>query len=234
MKRILRSLLFLGFAAVVVLLAFSAVRHRVTEEDRIALNDVFGPAISGVNLADSGFDAQIRFLAQMQRISHERMNMQKAMDFDTHRSANTVLAFGGGWCYDFSYWYEETLREVGMTTRHVALYHDLGGLFKTLSTSQGLSHAATEVKTKKGWLLVEPTVNKLWLDQQGNPLSASMIRDAAQAGEVTIDELELELLYPLYNESFFYIYGLYSRHGHFFKPFNPVPDIHYREFLQNL
>ena len=83
-------------------------------------------------------------------------------------------------------------------------------------------------------MLVEPTILKIWLDKQGNPLSAGQIRTAAEAGEVDILESELDLLYPLYNEKFFYIYGLYSRHGHFYKPFNPVPDIHYGEFIQNI
>jgi hypothetical protein len=38
----------------------------------------------------------------------------------------------------------------------------------------------------------------------------------------------------IYNERFFYIYGLYSRHGRFFPPYNVIPDINYSEFIQNL
>lgn len=220
--------------AVLLLLTLSAVRHQISDDDRAALRTVLGPEMDHINLADSSYEAQIAFLSRMQELSHQAMGRSNPMDFDIHRSASSVLEFGGGWCYDYSYWYEEAMRVAGLKTRHVALYQDLGGFFKTLSTSQGLSHAATEVKTAKGWLLVEPSMNKLWLDKQGQPISVGQIRESAEAGEVDLLESDLTILYPLYANKFFYIYGLYSRHGRFFKPFNPVPDIHYGEFLHNL
>lgn len=186
-----------------------------------------------MNLADSGFESQVRHVRWMQEKSHERMQMVKAMPYDIHRSASSVLEFGGGWCYDFSYWYEEALRVAGLKTRHAALYQDLGGFAKTISTSQGLSHANTEVKTTKGWMLVEPTINKIWLDASGMPLDAKAVEEQVAEGNLVLEEEELALLYPLYNNPYFVVYGLYSRHGHFYKPFNKVPDLHWGEFMAN-
>ena len=37
----------------------------------------------------------------------------------------------------------------------------------------------------------------------------------------------------IYLHSFIYVYGLYSRHGRFYPPYNFIPDINYREFIQN-
>ena len=40
--------------------------------------------------------------------------------------------------------------------------------------------------------------------------------------------------FNIYMKPFIYIYGLYSRHGKFYPPYNLVPDINYGEFIQNV
>ena len=37
----------------------------------------------------------------------------------------------------------------------------------------------------------------------------------------------------IYIEPFIYFIGLYSRHGYFYPPYNIIPDINYKEFVQN-
>jgi hypothetical protein len=232
-KKYLFAFFVFGFLAMVAVLAYAAVRHQISDEDRQALKSVLGEDWIGMNLADSSFESQVRHVRWLQEESHERMHMAKAMPYDIHRSASNVLDFGGEWCYDFSYWYEEALRVAGLKTRHAALYQDLGGFAKTIATSQGLSHANTEVKTAKGWMLVEPTINKIWLDALGMPLSAKAVEEQVADGSLRLDESELALLYPLYKNPYFVVYGLYSRHGHCYKPFNRVLALHWGEFMAN-
>ena len=38
----------------------------------------------------------------------------------------------------------------------------------------------------------------------------------------------------IYTKPFTFVFGLYSRHGRFYPPYNFVPDINYGEFFQNL
>jgi hypothetical protein len=38
----------------------------------------------------------------------------------------------------------------------------------------------------------------------------------------------------IYTEPFTFVYGLYSRHGKFYPPYNFIPDVHYGEFIQNI
>lgn len=39
---------------------------------------------------------------------------------------------------------------------------------------------------------------------------------------------------PIYAEGFTFMYGLYSRHGMFYPPYDKVPDINIPEFSQNI
>ena len=47
------------------------------------------------------------------------------------------------------------------------------------------------------------------------------------------DKLKKEFPSIIYGEDFFAIYGLYSRHGMYYPPYNFIPDINYSEFLDN-
>jgi len=38
----------------------------------------------------------------------------------------------------------------------------------------------------------------------------------------------------IYQESFSFIYGLYSRHGKFYPPYTFIPDVNYVELIQNI
>ena len=38
----------------------------------------------------------------------------------------------------------------------------------------------------------------------------------------------------IYEQPFTFVYGLYSRHGQFYPPYNFVPDINYDEFVNNV
>jgi len=38
----------------------------------------------------------------------------------------------------------------------------------------------------------------------------------------------------IYAKPFTFVYGLYSRHGYFYPPYNVIPDVNYGELLQNV
>ncbi len=48
------------------------------------------------------------------------------------------------------------------------------------------------------------------------------------------DVLNSTSLDEIYHNPFVYVYGLYSRHGEFYPPYNCIPDIDWQELIQNV
>ena len=104
---------------------------------------------------------------------------------------------------------------------------------KSLLTPDISSHAVSEVLTKAGWLVVDSVDPWLSLDRAGRPVSMQAIGADVDRGTINWDEKLLQHMGSIYREPFVIVYGLYSRHGRFYPPFNIIPDIHYGEFLAN-
>ena len=102
---------------------------------------------------------------------------------------------------------------------------------KSLITPKTKSHAALEVLTKKGWLVVDTNSPWVAIDVHNNPLSIKKIQQSVD-NSVYI-EWKKPPLDDIYIKSFVAVYGLYSRHGKFYPPYNFIPDINYGEFIQN-
>jgi transglutaminase-like putative cysteine protease len=156
--------------------------------------------------------------------------LNKGIPLGRPREATDVLRAGYGLCYDRSRAMEMVLRAAGYRTRHASLYVlDRSSLFHTLTRRQVPSHAITEVKTSRGWLLVDSNDDWIALTKDGRPVSATNVvktpssawRDPAQRN-------------PFYDHSLAVIYGLYSRHGKFYAPYIPVPDLNLGHVLRYL
>ncbi len=91
------------------------------------------------------------------------------------------------------------------------------------------SHAVSEVRTERGWMTVDSNARWIGLTADGRPLSVPQI-DADSAAEVG-PEAAREPPTLLLVEPHVTLYGLYSRHGEFYPPFVPFPDVDFRQFL---
>ena len=97
--------------------------------------------------------------------------------------------------------------------------------------------------TKKGWLVIDSNFPWIALDVNNNPLSIKNIQQSLD-NSVDIDwkKSPLDVVGGntskyvksiIYTKPFVAVYGLYSRHGRFYPPYNLIPDINYGEFIQN-
>ena len=70
------------------------------------------------------------------------------------------------------------------------------------------------------------------LDKNKQPLSIEAIQLAANHHR----SISWDTIPPtsIYLEPFAIFYGLYSRHGRFYPPYNAIPDVNYAELIQNL
>ena len=202
------KILLLFFAVAVLLLWLHRVPQRITAEDRVYL-DLF---LQDVPAAEATtWEAQIAQIAAIQQAVLRHAPPGEGIPEGRRREPRDLWEHGQGACYDISRTLEKALRYRGYRVRHAAL-------FDQLWTPGSRSHAATEVQTLRGWLVVENTAPWLALDAGGNPWSFRRSFPAAWQSPPPASVAEF------YSRPFTVVYGLYSRHGRFFPPFSPLPD----------
>jgi len=202
-------------ATVLAGLWWHAVPTDPTAEDRLAVHHILAPT----------YQDEIAMIALVQARVLAASPLAAGIPKGQPREPADLLRAGGGLCFDRSRAIEKALAALGFQTRHIALYRDLEAL---VLPGVG-SHALTEVRTAEGWLLVDSVSPWLGLDEAGQPVSAAR----ARLGDVrwgmplpTSGGTEL-----LARPGFLFVRGLYSRHGQFFPPYWPFPDIAWRDFL---
>ena len=84
------------------------------------------------------------------------------------------------------------------------------------------SHAVTEVKTSRGWMLVDSNVEWIALTRMNEPVNADDV------GKHAIEFNDLPIAYK---QPYWAIRGLYSRRGQLYPPYNYIPDVNWPDFL---
>tara|TARA_A100001015_G_C15025130_1_gene730066 strand:- start:2339 stop:3037 length:699 start_codon:yes stop_codon:yes gene_type:complete len=186
---------------------------------------------SFLNNSDSMFLDQIFTIKEIQSKVIDIIKHEKPIPKNSERNIKTIFEMKGGECYDRSLVIEKLLRNTGFKVRHVfILLSSEKSKLHNLLTKGVSSHAVTEVLTSKGWLVVDS--NKKWisLNNKGEPISINQIQKNNQKG---ISNFKSMPETKIFTQGFEYYYGLHSRHGKFFAPYNFLPDIDYSDFLYN-
>ena len=228
MKKRLALFLLLVLVAVIW---YHNVPKNISAEDmtyiKIYLQDV-DPEIKAAQLS---YDEQIELIKTVQSNVLQISPVGEGVPFSQERRPKDLYEFGEGLCYDRSFVMELIFQHLGFRTRHVSLYKDLPEMstLTEMTTKQIKSHAISEVETKKGWLIIDSNLKWIGLDDKNLPVSARKLNNAVSDISWASHP---EIFF--YREKHHYIYGLYSRHGKFYKPFNFIPDYNIRELLYNL
>lgn len=133
-----------------------------------------------------------------------------------------LLLRGRGACYELSRALEKALAINGLESRRVFFLYRQGKSFQVALVTRGHpSHAAVEVKTSRGWLLVDSIYPWLSTDTAGNPVPANDIwRHTDRFAEVP-EHLSL---------SSWAIRGMYSRNGQLYGSPLPGPEMNWHDF----
>lgn len=182
------------------------------------------------------YDDQIAFIKTVQDRVLTVAPTNTGIERDLEREPKDLYSARQGLCYDRSRTIEKILRFAGFETRHVFVYtiRDSDAI-SALLTPGVQSHAASEVRTSKGWLIVDSNVRWISLDKARNPHSIKTVL-AHVINQRTVSKIDWKKPVP---EDYtgmtpsHYIYGLYSRNGRFYPPYNIIPDIHYGELKDN-
>jgi len=227
MKKILTVLLLL----LVLMLGYSEVDNSITLEDKDFIVNKFID-LKVENPYTKGYDQQIELIQLIQSSVFRVAPGMSGIAKRASREPKDLYLNKTGLCFDRSRVIEKILRYHGFKTRHIALYstQETQSIVRSLVTPGIASHAFTEVYTSKGWLVVDSNSEWISLDRTNNPISIEEIRDKKKS---VISRLKNELPSFIYRDAFFIIYGLYSRHGMYYPPYNIIPDINYYEFVDN-
>jgi hypothetical protein len=177
---------------------------------------------------------ELNFIVSVQRSVLKIAPENVGLPFDQKREPKELYISKTGLCYDRSRVIEKILMYSGFETRHIAVYSNKGSQSSVtlLATPHIESHSITEVLTRNGWLVVDSNAPWISTDKDQQPVS---IKDAQSAANTSHPiQWSMQPAPKIYGEPFIFMYGLYSRHGRFYPPYDLIPDIQYGEFLQNV
>jgi len=170
-----------------------------------------------------GFDGEVAFISAVQDRVLRAAPINRGIPAGYPRELTDLLKAHHGWCYDRSRAIETVLRTYGFEARHVSIFSTA----KTHSTLESLvtrrvpSHVLTEVRTDRGWLLVDP--NRRWIGLTADGKLSGLRNISAQKWRKPPARI---LRHP-----YIYVRGLYSRHGRFYPPYDPIPDVNWPELV---
>lgn len=223
--------LFAILAVVIILIGWASINQvdiQLTEEDREAVS--FLLRHMGLSPGHATYDEQLKTIRAVQSGVLAIAPINEGIPLGEAREPKDLLAAGRGLCYDRSRTIEKVLRALGFEVRHVSIYSaaERPAILAMFIPSTP-SHAVSEVRTEKGWIVVDSNAPWVSIDKTGNPVSLSTIRRSVS--ERLAINWETPPPSEIYIKPFVFVCGLYSRHGQFYPPYNRWPDLNYRELF---
>ena len=198
--------------------AVNNVSDAVPDEQRAAALSL----MHGLKPAN-GFAGQLAFVSAVQDRVLSAAPVDRPIPLGQPRELTDLLKAGHGMCFDRSRAIETVLRVYGFKARHVSIFStaDTGSALKSLVTPGVDSHVLTEVRTDRGWLLVDP--NRRWIGLTADGKLSKIDSIAAHKWRSPPA--------GILRRPYIYVRGLYSRHGRFYPPYNPIPDVNWPELV---
>ena len=195
---------------------------------------------------ESTYEEELDFISSVHRSTFDIVPNAGSIPINQQREPKELYFAKVAGCSDRARLIEKILMYSGFKTRHFSMYSKeyppfiISSSVKLLITPKTKSHAALEVLTKKGWLVIDTNTPWVAIDVHNNPLSIKKIQQSVDYSVYLISPtMAIDWKTPphpsneIYIKSFVFVYGLYSRHGRFYPPYNLIPDINYGEFIQN-
>lgn len=239
MRPRLRGVLVYGLAGALIAAGVVVVTHNVPADPTPSDKQYAGLIITQAgydpdhlkNTGSADFEAEVRAVVAVQDAVLKAAPDDRAIPFAHEREPKDIFELKHGLCFDRSRVIEKLLTWLGYEARHVAVYSTKElSWFRALLQPQVDSHAVTEVKTSKGWMVVDSNVRWVGLDAGRDAISLDELQDGRvrEWAPESRDSIRGIFIGP-----FVHIRGLYSRHGYFYAPYTPVPDFNVGELLEN-
>jgi hypothetical protein len=170
-----------------------------------------------------GFENQVAFITAVQDRVLKASPGRYGIPLGHPRELTDVLEARHGFCFDRSRAIETVLRTYGFKTRHIFVLStaETASAVKSLVSPRVKSHVLTEVRTDRGWLLVDP--DRRWIGLTADGKLATLDNLSGQKWRSKYE--------PMLGRPFIYLRGVYSRHGRFYPPYNAIPDVSWPEIV---
>jgi hypothetical protein len=229
-KKILKFIFLFLFLTGLITLSIHNVRKTITPQDMEVILQITDSLAIDKTKLNEDYAYQIQTIDAVQKLVLNLIEPSATgIPLGEEREPVDVVEFQEGQCFDRSRLLEKVFIFYGLKIRHLSIYYhpEYKSLLKILMSRNVYSHAATEVKTMKGWLIIDS--NSAWnsLSISDNPIAYKKLHGQKLKQE------PVKILKPYYLENGKVIYGLYSRHGQFYPPFNRIPDFNIRELFYN-
>jgi Transglutaminase-like superfamily len=228
--------LVLVLLGLVALLITNDVSTALTQDDAVYAERILSETGHGDIVSQAppaSFDDQVRTILAVQDAVLSMAPKNKGLPLGKPRELRELYEAKHGLCYDRSRAIEKILSSLGFEVRHAAVYSTKDGSALTaLVTPRTPSHAVTEVKTDRGWVVVDSNRHWIGLTSDGKAVDLATLKTegAGQRWDARLKEdMSLILAHP-----FTYLFGLYSRHGRFYPPYTPVPDVDWGQVPYNV
>lgn len=225
--------------ALVCVLTYNNVSRDITSQDQQYIQSIL--AESGYELGtienNHIFEDQIIAIRAVQDAILTQTPKQQIIPLGTSREPADLYKREGAFCGDRSRFMDKALRLAGFEVRYASIYETSKikqPVLALLSRDKDKvrSHAMIEVKTQKGWMMVDSVTRWIALTKDGAVYSFEEWQNTSKSQNMNWIEQPGNIYFILEND-FTYIYGLYSRHGKFYPPYWPIPDVNWPELSTN-
>lgn len=225
-KSVLYTLTITVCAVFVGLCVYTNVDTEVSVADQLVFSRELGLKKPIYKLE---FEQQVQLIQEVQTRLFKRVPPGKNIALGQSREPSDLLQHGSGICFDRSRTLDKVFKWLGFETRHVFLFisqkqEELHFVDKVdlITDRDSWSHAVTEVKTVKGWVVVDSLENWASFDNHGLPVAAE---------DINSNLPRFAYVPSLLNKNSFVVKGLYSRSGVLYPPFVFFPDLAWGDFL---
>lgn len=186
---------------------------------------------------DRSFKEEVAFVSTIQDSVLTRVPHEGPIPFGQTREPWDVYNHGSGACYDRSRLIEKALRAYGFETVHLAIYYThKRSAPLALITPGNPSHSISAVKTKKGWLVIDSSRRWLNVTEKLDLIPLNQLSKLEGEEGLSINwhpKYAKKYDNGIVRRTFVSVFGLYSRHGLAYPPFDRIPDVNWPEFYLN-
>ena len=184
------------------------------------------------------FNDEIKDIRAIQRSVLQLTPLQKQIPSRQTRDPKDLFTLRYAQCSDRSRVMDKMLRHAGFEARIASVYgadKSKSALHAILSNDKTKvrSHSMVEVKTSKGWMMVDTNDQWIGLDFQNNPVDLEKWQNIVSNNPDFWHPSNKGNIYYLMQSHYTYVYGLYARHGYFYPPYNRIPDLSWKDILEN-
>jgi hypothetical protein len=209
--------------ALYIVLAGSVSKEITAEDIRI----IQSLELDGTCKSIDTFDRQIGCIRELKRVIAAKIPVFQCSTPGAGIEPANVMRRRYACCYGRSRFLEKTLKYYHMKARHLALYDISAYGLLSLLVPGIPSHATVEVLTSRGWMGVDSSLPFLLMTKKREPVIYEQLKSLP--AEELLEQPEPQ---DFYAKRPIVIYGLYSRHGMFYGPNLPAPEINYLDFIR--